>query len=153
MSQLPKGPWTKTFFVKNVGTGSMLDLNGASAVQGTRIQGYQQNYGTAQTWSVSADEDNNLAFMNANTNTYAYSPEPINGGNVVGSATLVRFKVVGDGGKYQIKPLDANDLAWSLANGNDCTPASTVFPSIEPVLLQVSVSGNPAQQWVFETVG
>lgn len=121
----------------------MLDLNGASAVQGTRIQGYQQNYGTAQTWSVSADEDNNLAFMNANTNTYAYSPEPINGGNVVGSATLVRFKVVGDGGKYQIKPLDANDLAWSLANGNDCTP----------VLLQVSVSGNPAQQWVFETVG
>ncbi|EED77652.1 predicted protein [Postia placenta Mad-698-R] len=89
--------------IKNIGTGTFLDLYHSLSAENNPVIGFQNNGTDAQLWTVQVVDESkgHIKLLNAAGGTYARAPDHIIGGQVVGSNVDETFKVSESGGKVQ----------------------------------------------------
>lgn len=115
--------------IKNIGTGTFLDLYHSLSAENNPVIGFQNNGTDAQLWTVQVVDESkgHIKLLNAAGGTYARAPDHIIGGQVVGSNVDETFKVSESGGKVQITIIDEG-YALSLASAANETPVKLANP-------------------------
>ncbi|EED81054.1 predicted protein [Postia placenta Mad-698-R] len=142
--------------IKNIGTGTFLDLYHSLSAENNPVIGFQNNGTDAQLfipfltllrpqWTVQVVDESkgHIKLLNAAGGTYARAPDHIIGGQVVGSNVDETFKVSESGGKVQITIIDEG-YALSLASAANETP--------EQVKLANPDRSKNDQLWSFQKV-
>ncbi|KAH7881730.1 hypothetical protein F5I97DRAFT_1970743 [Phlebopus sp. FC_14] len=148
MSHAPKAPEQYPDFPGESGNYKILNVkypNQAADLIGAKpegpVQGYHNNDNSKNMVWYLNKEDAKSTFINAVSDTFARAQSNVTGEPVVGGQNpltwiIKEIRV----GKYQILPVAAPTLAWTLKGGND----------YDPIKLEPAVSTDQAQLWTLD---
>jgi len=86
------------YFIQNLGTGTVMDLENGSSTNGTKVQGYQKRelsdpWVPAQLWVISkVGKDNVYTIENTNSRTFM----DLTGSNVQNNTPIIGFEATGN---------------------------------------------------------
>ncbi|KAG8684296.1 hypothetical protein FRC11_012314, partial [Ceratobasidium sp. 423] len=110
---LPAGEYT----LKNVSTGTVMDLYDGLAAEGTQIQGFRAHGGDNQKWHLRyTGNGHNATLQNVKSGTYVSFSAAKNRVPVVGSRTPKNLILIasGDGKSYAIETAEKRDYVLDL---------------------------------------
>ncbi|KAH7325163.1 ricin B lectin domain-containing protein [Rhizoctonia solani] len=145
MSQqsLPAGTYT----LKNVSTGTVLDLWDGRSDEGTAIQGFNSHGGDNQKWRLKwTGKGNQVTLQNVKGGTYVgieSSNNIQNSVKVVGSKTAVPLIVVAADKGFAIEAADHRLFVLDLKESN---------PANETPVIYFNNNATDNQKWYFEKV-
>ncbi|CAE6485015.1 unnamed protein product [Rhizoctonia solani] len=143
MSQhsLPAGTYT----LKNVSTGTVLDLWDGKSTEGTKVQGFQGHGGDNQKWRLKwTGTGNQVTLQNVKGGTYIGAASNIqNSVQAVGSATAVPLIIVAADKGYAIEAASSRLHVLDLKESNPANETPVIF---------FNNNATDNQKWYFEKV-
>ncbi|CAE6468406.1 unnamed protein product [Rhizoctonia solani] len=129
--------------IRNVQSGTVVDLEKCIPGDNVRIFGYESNGGTNQKWDVAPGTTAPyLTLLCVETNKYAHHSTPKDGESLTSTSQAQEYVIIpADKGCY-IDCVQKPGYVWSLQGGS---PANET-----PILLSMN-HGLDHQKWVFET--
>jgi len=106
------------YFIQNIGTGTVLDLDGGSSANSTKVQGFTKrelsdSWVPAQLWVISSVGGGQYTIENTNSRTFL----DLTDGNVANGTRLIGYQATGNPNQCWIITRNSNDTAYVIANG------------------------------------
>ncbi|CAE6501140.1 unnamed protein product [Rhizoctonia solani] len=132
-----------TYKIKNVRSGTFLDLWGGSPDEGTPIQGYEEQSGDNQKWILKwTGVGNQVTLQNLQSGSYLGAAGSIeNGVKAVGNYNAIPLYIIAAEKGYAIEAANDRGYALDLYGGEKA--------NVTPVIFYTSQANNN-QKWYFE---
>ncbi|CUA69685.1 hypothetical protein RSOLAG22IIIB_08608 [Rhizoctonia solani] len=131
------------YILRNVSTGTVLDLWGGSAAENTPVIGYALHGGDNQKWQLEwAGSEPIMTLRNVKSGTYLSCKDVRPGGKVTGSATPQRWSVTAASSGY----------ALELANHGYVLDVTASNPENETPIIIYPNYATDNQKWTFLTL-
>ncbi|CAE6434797.1 unnamed protein product [Rhizoctonia solani] len=130
-----------TYVIKNVKTGTVMDLEGAKAGEGARIVGFQANGNANQKWDIQPGDGINMTICSAATNTYAGYPTFEQGATLRSSAQPHNYSIIRADKGFYIAPVEKPDHVLDLSGASQADETD--------ICLWIKHDGDH-QKWYFE---
>ncbi|CUA76977.1 hypothetical protein RSOLAG22IIIB_06424 [Rhizoctonia solani] len=142
---MSKGLEAATYTIKNVRTGTVLDLWDGRSEEGTPVQGFSSHGGDNQKWRLKwTGTGNQVTLQNVKGRTYIGAASNIhNSVKVVGSKTAVPLVIVAADKGYAIEAYPSRLHVLDLKESN---------PADETPVIFFNNNGTDNQKWYFEKV-
>ncbi|CCO31531.1 hypothetical protein RSOLAG1IB_09426 [Rhizoctonia solani AG-1 IB] len=135
---LPAG----TYMLKNVSTGTVLDLWNGQSAEGTAIQGFRSHGGDNQKWRLKyTGKGNQATLQNVKSGTYVGTQSNIqNSVKVVGSKTAVPLIIVAADKGFAVEAANHRLFVLDLKESN---------PANETPVIYYNNNATDNQKWQF----
>ncbi|CAE6471040.1 hypothetical protein RSOLAG22IIIB_13775 [Rhizoctonia solani] len=142
---MTKGLEAGTYMIKNVSTGTVLDLWHGKPDEGTAVQGFSSHGGDNQKWRLKwTGTGNQVTLQNVKGRTYIGAASNIhNSVKVVGSKTAVPLFIVAAGKGYAIEAASSRLHVLDLKESNPANETPVIF---------YNNNATDNQKWYFEKV-
>ncbi|CAE6503566.1 unnamed protein product [Rhizoctonia solani] len=143
--QLPPGDYPVSpdiYILKNVKTGTVMDLDGAKEGENVRIFGFQANGGTNQKWNIQpGSKAPSMTIRCLATDTYAAYPAFEQGATLRSSAQPHEYDITSADKGFYISPVQKSDYVLDLTGAGEADETE--------ICLWVKHTGDH-QKWYFE---
>ncbi|CEL61495.1 hypothetical protein RSOLAG1IB_12466 [Rhizoctonia solani AG-1 IB] len=131
-----------TYVIKNVKTGTVMDLEGAKEGEGVRIIGFHKNGSANQKWNLQPGDGINMTICSAATNTYAGYPTFEQGATLRSSAKPHNYSIIQADKGFYIAPVEKPDHVLDLSGAGEADNTEICL---------WAKHGGDHQKWHFET--
>ncbi|CAE7108830.1 unnamed protein product [Rhizoctonia solani] len=130
-----------TYTIKNVSTGTVMDLYDGLAAEGTQIQGFKGHGGDNQKWHLKyTGNGHSLTLQNVKSGTYLSFSAIKNSTRVVGSRTARNIVLVSSKNGYVMETAEKREYVLDLKESN---------PANETPVIIYNDNNTDNQKWHF----